>query len=179
MTESQLIQIEAALGITLPTAYRELVVPFPVPADVGNSGSELWDEPGRLVELNRDLRTGMDLFPPWPTHLFAVGMDGSGCATAIDLRTPACAVWWVDRCQLDAVGSGEVSPSLVEWSKQYLADLRSELESSGIDPDGPPGARESAEDESARAGCREIIILVGVLALVVLAVVSLIVWFIR
>jgi hypothetical protein len=176
LTEGELARIEAALGIALPAAYRKLVVPFPVPAYVGNTETELWDDPDRLVELNGELRAGGASLRPWPAHMFAMGRDDSGCASAIDLQNPACPVWWADRCHLDGVGSSQVAQSLEEWAEQYLADLRSDLEANGIDPDGSPAAREQAAEESARAGGHLILVLLGVGALVVLVVWGLFKW---
>jgi hypothetical protein len=176
MTDGDLDRIEAAIGIVLPTAYRKLVVPFPVPAYVGNSDSELWDDADRLVELNRELRAGMTFLHPWPAHMFCMGRDQSGSCSAIDLQDPACPVWWADRGHLDAVGSGQTSPSLPEWAGPYVADLRSDLEGNGIDPDGPPAAREQAAQASARAGCQFILALIGVSVVLVFVVWVLLKW---
>jgi hypothetical protein len=167
LTAEDLTRIESALGVSLPAVYRRLVVPFPIPAYAGNADTELWDDPEQLVQLNRELRAGFAFVRRWPPHLFALGRDAGGSATAIDLRDPAGPVWWADRCHLDVGGSGQVSPSLAAWAEEYLADLRADLEGTGVDPDGPPEARERAVEESGRAGCRCLLVLVGVGALVV------------
>ncbi len=170
MTENDLTQIEAALGITLPAAYRLLVVPFPVPSLAGNADTELWDDPDKLIELNRELRVGLYFSPPWPVHMFALGQDSGGSANAIDLRDPAGPVWWADRCILDvAVGSYQVSPSLEAWAVQCLADLRHDLVYNGIDPDGTPEAKKQVEQEGYKAANRlllKFVVLLGVSAAV-------------
>jgi hypothetical protein len=179
LTATDLTRIEAALGIRLPDAYRRLVVPFPVPAWRGNADTELWDAPDRLIELNRELRAGFAFVRSWPPHLFALGRDGSGSATAIDLRDPAAPVLWADRCHLDGAGSGPEWPSLAAWAERYVADLRADLEGDAIDPDGPPEARERAEEEAARAGCRVLLVLLGLGALVVAGAWGLALWLAR
>jgi hypothetical protein len=161
--------MEKALGIRLPVVYRELVVPFPIPAYAGNTDTELWDDADSLIAFNRELRAGYGIARPWPEHMFAIGRDGSGCARAIDLRDPLGPVWWADRCHLDAIGSAPESPSLAAWAEQHLADLRVELEEKGISEEGPPVAREKADAESARAGCTLMLAVAGVSGLLVLA----------
>jgi hypothetical protein len=123
---------------------------------------------GRVQPLNRELRTGRQT-PPWPEHMFTIGRDGSGCASAIDLRDPLGPVWWADRCHLDAVGTAIESPSLAAWAEQHLTDLLVDLEEKGISDAAPPSARDKAEAESARAGCMFTLALAGVGALLVFA----------
>jgi hypothetical protein len=170
VTESDLARIESALGIELPVAYRKLVAPFPIPAYAGNTDTELWDNASGLIELNRELRAGYASVQPWPAHMYAMGRDDGGSATAIDLQNASSPVWWADRCHLNGVGSCQVSKSFEEWSTQYLADLRSDLEGNAIDPDGPADARNRAAEESARAGCHLILFVAGAAALIVLVV---------
>lgn len=168
MLAIDLDRIEKALGIRLPAVYRKLVAPFPIPAYAGNTDTELWDDVEALIELNRELRSGRRT-SPWPEHIFAIGRDGSGCASAIDLRDPMAPVWWADRCHLDVVGTAQESPSLAVWAEQRLADLRVDLEEKGISEAGPPSARDKGEAESARAGCVFTLALAGIAALIVFA----------
>jgi hypothetical protein len=160
--------MEKALGIRLPAAYRDLVVPFPIPAFGGNTDTELWDDAEALIELNRELRAGRQT-TPWPEHMFAIGRDGGGSASAIDLRDQLGPVWWADRCHLDAVGSAIESPSLATWAEQHLAELRVELEEKGISEAATPSTRDKADAECARAGCVFTLALAGVGALLVFA----------
>jgi hypothetical protein len=167
LTAGDLTRIEAALGVSLPDVYRRLVVPFPIPAYAGNADTELWDDPDRLVELNRELRAGVAFVRPWPPHWFALGRDGGGSSVALDLRDPAGPVWWADRGHLDSGAGGPESPSLEAWAQDCLAGLRDDLADAGVDPDGPPEARERASEEAARAGCRCFLVFLGVGAVVV------------
>jgi hypothetical protein len=158
-----------ALAIRLPVAYRRLVVPFPIPAYARNTDTELWDDPDALIELNRELRIGYRSAAPWPEHMFAVGRDGGGSASAIDLREAEAPVWWADRCHLDMAGTAPESPSLPIWAEQHLAELRVELEEKGTDPAGPSSARDKANAAGARAEERFILAIAGIGALLVLA----------
>ena len=169
MTADDLTRVESTLRVCLPVVYRELVVPFPIPAFAGNTDTELWDDADALIELNRELRVGYCSAAPWPEHMFAIGRDGSGCARAIDLRDPMGPVWWADRCHLDGVGTALESPSLAAWAEQHLADLRVDLEEKGVTEAEPPSARAQAEAEIARAGSVFTCAMVGVGALLVFA----------
>ncbi len=151
MTEDDLSQIESELGIALPATYRRVMLAFPIRACVGNDDTELWDNPSRLIEENQLLRAGAPGgVPPWPAHFFCLGSAGSACVHAIDLADANGAVWWIDHCYLDAPSSGVVSPSFAEWSEQYIATLRGDLESDGIDPDGTPEAADAVREMQAR-----------------------------
>lgn len=92
------------------------------------------------------------------------------------MRDSAAPVVWADRGHLDAPGSGPVAPSLAAWAEGYVADLRADLESAGIDPDGSAAAREQAEDESARAGCRGLLLMLGLGALAVVGAWGVALW---
>ena len=166
MTEADLTRIEAELEVRLPGEYRNLMVPFPIPAFAGNVDTELWDDAEKLIELNRELRAGNGLTRPWPEYLFALGRDGSGCANAIDLRDAASPIWWADRCHLDP-NSGQNAPLLADWVKQYLEEAHVFLEERGLAPSASPEARARAEEQSARAGCRAVLVVLGVAVLIV------------
>ena len=171
MTDIELDQIEKALGISLPAAYRELMNPFPIPAYAGNTDSELWDDADQLVALNLELRKGDWSVRAWPSHMFAMGRDDGGCANALDVTRPDATVWWTDRCNLDqALQSGSKPEAFTDWSARTLAAYRSDLEDEGIDPDGSPQARHAAYAALARGEGRCLMIFAGTAVFVALAV---------
>jgi hypothetical protein len=101
MTDEDIQFIERELMITLPESYQRSVVPFRLPALIGNTDYELWDDAKSLVKLNRDLRSGSRYRPPFPPHLFAVGDPHGDEIIAIDIRHPDCPVWWLDHGIVD------------------------------------------------------------------------------
>ncbi len=97
MTDAELDEIEAALDITLPSSYRDAMLDYPIPTFVGNSDAYLWDDASELIEENKLLRNGAPgVAKPWPKHFYCLGRAGGGDVYAIDLRTEASPVWWVD-----------------------------------------------------------------------------------
>ena len=176
MAEGDLQRIEAMLGIRLPDAYRQVMVPFRIPACARNADTELWDDPDKLIDLNHELRAGTTSVRPWPAHLFALGRDGGGSTSAINLRNPSGPVQWADRCHLADLESDQQAPSFEAWFETYLEELRAELESNGIDPNGTSEERLQAEEAAARAGCRDMLMLVVIGVIVVLAVFAAVVW---
>lgn len=168
MNGEELAHLERDLGIALPREYKEAVLSFPVPACRGNSDTELWDDVNAILELNRELRAGASGgVPPWPEHMFALGHGGDGSPTALDLRDPRAPVWWVEKCWLESPGSGPIGKSFSEWLQQYIEDLRSDLESDGIDPDGTPDERVEVEAANAKQGCTCLLIAIGIVLVVV------------
>lgn len=164
-------RIESALQVTLPAAYRDLLTSFPLPAYAGNADTELWDDADRLIELNRELRSGTSSVKAWPTHMFALGRDAGGCSQAIDLRSGE--LWWADRGHLDVSSSYKHRESLEEWAVDYFEGLAQDLTGEGGDPSSTPRQREDLETRNARASAMTSMWLM-VVALV--AVVALMVW---
>jgi hypothetical protein len=153
MTEHDLREIETALAIRLPAAYRTTMLAFPLPAFAGNSETELWDDAARLIEVNQQLRAGeYCCVKAWPPHLFCLGIEGDGSASALDLRDPEGAVYWIDHCHADDFEDAEPD-NFFEWLSEYTAEYHVILFESGIDPNGTPQERERIEEESARGGC--------------------------
>jgi hypothetical protein len=149
VTADDLSRIEQALKIQLPESYRGAMVPFPVPAAAGNSDFGLWDDAGRLIALNQELRRGAPGgVKPWPPHFFALGHAGDGCPYALDL-SQGDAVWWVDHGYLDNPSSGKEADAFGPWAADYFRTLRDEIAGEGIDPDGTPQARATAERKGA------------------------------
>jgi len=105
MTDSDIMLIERELGISLPESYRQAVCPFRIPALVGNTDCQLWDDAKRLVELNLQLRAGSRARPAWPAYLFAVGNPHGDELIAVDTRSGHGPVWWLDHGCVDSKSS--------------------------------------------------------------------------
>ena len=168
MTEDDLGRIEQALGVTLPKAYRSRMLAFPIPALAGNSEDELWDDAAEIIRLNQELRKGNSVSKPWPPHMLALGRDGSGCQIAIDLRNPEGPVWWVDRTHLDQSGPWE--KPFEAWFEEWVVETKEGLEDDGIDPMGSPQAREEGRSRIANAGCRNMIVLIVIVTVILIII---------
>jgi hypothetical protein len=136
MSPDDLRQIEDALDVTLPDAYRRLMSPSPVRYLAGNADTDLWDNAEALIARNKALRG--DRQYPWPTHWFFIGDPvGSDDANAIDLRDPSAPVFWVDQCDLRTVENVR-GTRFDEWLFRWQTATRSDLAADSIDPDGDP-----------------------------------------
>jgi SMI1 / KNR4 family (SUKH-1) len=167
MTEADLELIERELGITLPDSYKRALVPFPIPALVGNTDYQLWDDAPALIKLNRDLRKGANFRPAWPLHFFAVGDPHGDELIAIDLRDPNAPVWWLDHGLVDSKASYQSHTRFTDWLQEFNSDLRSDLKGDGYNPDGTPERLKADQDREMKRGY------LGCLALLLLAVVAL------
>ena len=175
MTEADLRRIQTELGIELPESYRETMLTFAIPACAGNDDTELWDDPDALIARNQEYRQGAPGgVKPWPVHLFFVGDGGSGCAHAIDLRSPDAAVWWVDHGHLDLESSGEIEPSFSDWADAYLRDLRDDLEGDGIEPDHTPDDRERVETRNARESVVALVVVIAVVTIFLIGIAAIV-----
>lgn len=170
MTSEDLARIESSLEIRLPDAYRRVLQSFPLPAYAGNSDTDVWDDAERLIELNRELRSGGSFVKPWPTHFYALGREAGGCSQALDLRTGD--LWWADRGHLDGAGSYKHTESFDAWAREYFGGLRSDLEGEGGDAAAPPEARAELEEKNARANVRLSGWLVAAVLLLIVAAVT-------
>src|SRR5262245_40213156 len=137
---------------------------FPLPSYAGNVETAIWDDADRLVQLNRELRSGTRWVKAWPPHFYALGQDQGGCSQAIDLRTGD--LWWADRRHLDGAGSYKHPEPFEEWAKEYIDGLRQDLAGEGGDPAGTPRQRAEFESRNASATARALFI---VLLLIVAA----------
>lgn len=177
MTEDDLNRIERELQITLPMAYRQLMVTFPIPALAGNTDSGLSDNADKLMEDNRYVR-GKGWSPlQWPNHFYCLGIDSGGSSHALDLRGPDGPVYWADRCHLDP--DGPTAQPFSEWAAQQVADLRGDLEGNGYNLDWTPQELEKVQSEEARQGCKAVIMFIVVTVAVVVGIATAImfIWF--
>jgi hypothetical protein len=141
MTNSDIKLIEQELGISLPDSYRQAVCPFRIPALAGNTDYELWDDPNRLIELNRRLRAGSRTRPAWPLHLFAIGDPHGDELIAINTRSSDGPVWWLDHGCVDSKASYQSHSRFADWAEEFYRDMRSDMKGDDINPDGKPGAK--------------------------------------
>ena len=172
MTDADIIKLERELGITLPAAYKQAVVPFCLPALAGNTTYALWDDATRLVELNLKLQAGSQIRPAWPTHMFAVGNPYGDELVAIDTRTPDGPVWWLDHGMVDSKASYQSHARVADWLAEYRRDMRADLAGDGIDPDGPPKPEPKATGKRA---IQDLLVLIGI-ALLGLGILILFFW---
>jgi hypothetical protein len=109
------------LGIALPPSYRSCLVPFPVPEEMGNTNSPVWDKADALIALNRRLR---ETKPEWPNWLFVVGRsEGDPCGWAIDIRSPDAPVWWLEQMEFLPICDAK-HEAFSNWFQSIIADLR-------------------------------------------------------
>lgn len=75
MTEAELDEIEARLGIELPAVYRAVMLDYPFPPDSWPAQAVMPNGASFLVSMNERLA---DEAPPgWKPGHFAFGQDGS------------------------------------------------------------------------------------------------------
>ena len=138
MTDGDVKFIERELLITLPESYKRAVVPFRIPALIGNTDHELWDDAVSLVELNREFRSGSRFRPAFPHHLFAVGDPHGDEIIAVDTRYPEGPVWWLDHGIVDHQASYQSHSRFADWVEEFYRDTRQDLEGDGYDADQIP-----------------------------------------
>lgn len=169
MTDSDIQLIELALAITLPESYKRAVVPFRIPAMVGNTNSQLWDDAQRLIAFNRELRAGSRFRPAWPAHLFAIGDPHGDELIALDTSTPEGAVWWLDHGLVGSDSSYQSHPRFADWVEEFYRDTRSDLEGDGYDADGVPDALDATQSDNAHQGFLGCLAVILVIVLAVIA----------
>jgi hypothetical protein len=129
MTEGDFERVEHDLAVNLPDVYRRSLCPFPIPEAAGNTDTDVWDDPHRLIALNQRLSAEVE---DWPSWLFAIGeAEGDPCGYAIDTRSQDSPVWWLDHMRLGG-GSGAIAPKFAAWFSRWVA------EHSPHEPEGRP-----------------------------------------
>jgi hypothetical protein len=81
--------IEAALGVVLPEAYKNVMASFPWPAFRDSTEASLWDNPTAIVDQTKAQRAGFGGAPPWPAHYVMIGDESDACPYALDCKTGA------------------------------------------------------------------------------------------
>ena len=147
MTQQELDDIETGLQIKLPQLYRQFVSPISLPSMKGNTDSGLWDDSKALIEFNQELRRGYLWTAPWPDFMFALGRDGGGSTSAINLNLPGCIVVWADRCHLDTQDDG---CEFMEWAEEVIEIEKVNLIEAGHSLDITAAELKALRDKSYR-----------------------------
>ena len=135
MSETDVVTIEAALGMRLPDHYRRFLLSYP-PALMDNKRDLGWvrEAPAdrqlsniaaRLIHLNRDVRLPGtpwvgEAGDPWPNNFFVIGDDQCGNYWCVDLQTEDSDVWFYNH---DLGAFEHEYGSLAEFGEQLLSDI--------------------------------------------------------
>jgi hypothetical protein len=147
MTLDDIALIENELKIVLPPGYIAAVTPFPIPALVGNTDTNMWDNAEALIKFNRELREKSNYRTAWPSHLYAMGRDHGGCQDAIDLSDPSFPVYWVDREQWEDALKSKPVEKFDRWILNQLKETLSDFYHNGEDPDAIPEQLQKNRDK--------------------------------
>ena len=112
MTHDDVSLIERELGITAHDDYRALVTDYPAALQKHAAASELLDDPARVIEINRAVRTGVFYDVTWPEEYFAIGETPRGDYYCLDLTNDSPPVIFFDHETQSFV---ERAASLQEW----------------------------------------------------------------
>jgi hypothetical protein len=137
MTDADLVRIEAALDLTLPTFYRENMLHYPrwlaeqQPAWSNVTYWDFADDPDRVIHFNRYVRGfGPGEFfddEPWPPHYFVIGSEEEQNWYFLDLASGSEAVYLYhhDRGEVRPLAPSlrEFPDALAEWWREVESML--------------------------------------------------------
>jgi len=83
MTDDQLSTMEAELQVSLPHAYKRLMVAFPSPELRGGIEYSQIDDAALNIERTCEYRAGYGGAPPWPSDFVHIGDDDDACPYAL------------------------------------------------------------------------------------------------
>src|SRR5689334_7515982 len=83
MNREQLTMMEQQLQVTLPTAYKQLLMDFPWTEFAGGTRFSLWDDAALNIKRTLEYRQGYDDAPPWPPDYVHIGDDNDACPYAL------------------------------------------------------------------------------------------------
>jgi hypothetical protein len=86
MTVSDIAQIEAALRVQLPSAYRAVVCDADA-SRLENAG--LFDDATLIIERTKEQRAGFGGAPAWPQEMIYIGDQDDACPYALDVESGA------------------------------------------------------------------------------------------
>ena len=170
MNQQDILKIENKLNVDLPTAYKESLLNYPIPAYVGNADTMFWDDADSIIELNLLLRTKVQFRDAWSKRFYALGEDDGGCSDAIDLEDENFGVFWFDRQHIDVKSKQRSDEKIGDWIKRQYDDYTHDLEADGIDPNGTPENRGKIEESNSKGGCLSLILLVVIGVLIVISI---------
>jgi hypothetical protein len=142
MDEKELRRVEDALGLSLPSDYRALMLNYPIRVEQGSSSGLLDDDAGTLIESNLSLRRPRQPgartrhpHAPWPPHYFFIGGDRER-ALLLDLRRAAPGPVF-EAPHDDADRLTEAALSVTALVEHYARELKDR----GVDIHAHPPAR--------------------------------------
>lgn len=129
MTDAELDQIEGALGVTLPVAYRQLSLQFPFRA-VGNDWVYwMYDDAERVIAGTQfPLEDGGYKQANWKSTFVVIGQSASGDPYLLDVALPDSPVYYLSH---EDHSLGEEWPDLtafVTYWEQFPEEARRQAE---------------------------------------------------
>lgn len=117
MNSSDFEHIEQALGLTLPQAYRQVLISYPFAQDTQIYDRDLFESAAGIIDQNQIYRQGGFFGQKWPAHYLIIGRDTFGNLHFINLNQPDSPVYFADH--EDTVYStmieAEEAPSIEDW----------------------------------------------------------------
>lgn len=137
MTPEDATRIEAALGISLPSDYRQLLLNYPVIYDRGTPHGDLWDDADALIKRNQELRAKRKSlgtqYNPLPEEFLFVGDDAAGWQHLIDLRTDPPIVHIMKYEAIDSIAPATDKDGAPQAIGDWFHDRLIEMRDGGID----------------------------------------------
>jgi cell wall assembly regulator SMI1 len=133
VTEQEIADIEAAVGVSLPAHYRRFLLEH---AGTLRDAKQripmralLYSEPEEIIWINKGLRDNPRMIEinedsePWPPNYFVIGTDGGGDYWMVDLNDEKEAFW-----MYDSEAGGRIVPAdFASWA-EYMAAVRRDLQ---------------------------------------------------
>ena len=95
MTNDDVDRIEARLGVSLPSDYREFVIDYPTDLHADTYAHEIWNEPDPIIDATDRVRFGENPEVRWPHEMIIIGDSGCGDYYCLDLsQLPSPIVCW-------------------------------------------------------------------------------------
>jgi hypothetical protein len=83
MIHEELTAMEQQLQVTLPDAYKQIMLSYPWPQFASTTDSSLWDDAALNIERTLEYRAGYGGAPPWPLEYVHIGDDDDACPYAL------------------------------------------------------------------------------------------------